>query len=66
MTRFCGKLKVKAVLSLSCTYVLLVADGEVGRIHVDMKGVVLALMRKAKAALIMTHPTTPSFDCTIA
>jgi len=31
-----------------------------------MKGVVLALMRKAKAALVVTHPTTPSFDCTSA
>jgi hypothetical protein len=66
MTRFNGKLKVKAVFFFSWTYVLLVADRSVGRRHVDVKSVVLALMRKAKAALVMTHPTTPSFDCTIA
>jgi len=38
----------------------------VGRSHVDVKGVVLALMHKAKAALFMMHPTTLSFDCIIA
>jgi len=36
-----------------------------GRRHVDVKGVVLALMHKAKAALVMTHLTTPSFDCAV-
>jgi hypothetical protein len=52
MTSFHGKLKMKAVLFCSWTCVLLVADTYVGSRHADVKGVVLAFMHKAKAALI--------------